>query len=145
MIFEWPPTAHPRRCRRVPGRPPILVTDAGDIVLDTGDCAGFKAGECNGHHVQNRGEATAVVLEIGTRGQSEPHAEYPDIDLRVTAQGYVHKDGTPYTSPPARRRTHGARLGRGQTASSRSDYGAISPLAPRFRFVRELTRYALPV
>jgi len=72
----------------------VLVTDAGETVLDTGDCAGFKAGERNGHHLQNRGEATAMILEVGTRGP-EPHAEYPDIDLRVTAQGYVRKDGTP--------------------------------------------------
>ena len=77
--------------------PVVLVTDGGETVLNTGDCAGFKAGECNGYHLQNRGEATAVVLEVGTRGQGEPHAEYPDIDLRVTAQGYVHKDGTPYS------------------------------------------------
>jgi uncharacterized cupin superfamily protein len=74
--------------------PVVLVTDAGETVLDTGDCAGFKAGERNGHHLQNRGEATAMILEVGTRGP-EPHAEYPDIDLRVTAQGYVRKDGTP--------------------------------------------------
>jgi uncharacterized cupin superfamily protein len=50
----------------------------------------------DGHHLHNPGEATALVLEVGTRGQGEPHAEYPDIDLRVTGQSYVHKDGTPY-------------------------------------------------
>ena len=77
--------------------PVVLVTDAGETILNTGDCAGFKAGERDGHHLQNRGAATALVLEVGTRGQGEPHAEYPDIDLRVTAQGYVHKDGTPYS------------------------------------------------
>ena len=42
--------------------PVVLVTDAGEIVLDTGDCAGFKAGEPDGHHLQNRGEA------VGGRG-----------------------------------------------------------------------------
>ena len=77
--------------------PVVLVTDGGETMLDTGDCAGFKAGERDGHHLQNRGEATALILEIGTRGPAEPHAEYPDIDLRVTAQGYVRKDGTPMT------------------------------------------------
>ena len=75
--------------------PVVLVTDAGETMLDTGDCAGFEAGERDGHHLQNRGEATALILEVGTRGPAEPHAEYPDIDLRVTAQGYVRKDGTP--------------------------------------------------
>jgi uncharacterized cupin superfamily protein len=77
--------------------PVVLVTDAGHTVLDTGDCAGFKAGERDGHHLQNRGEATTLILEVGTRNSAEPHAEYPDIDLRVNARGYVHKDGTPYT------------------------------------------------
>jgi uncharacterized protein YbjT (DUF2867 family) len=33
-----------------------------------------------------------------TRWWREP--EYPDIDLRVTAQGYVRRDGTPYRSSP---------------------------------------------
>ena len=75
----------------------VLVTDAGETMLDTGDCAGFTAGEPDGYHLQNRGEATALILEVGTRGSAEPHAEYPDIDLRVTAQGYVRKDGTPYS------------------------------------------------
>jgi hypothetical protein len=37
-----------------------------------------------------------MILEVGTRSP-EPHAEYPDIDLRVTALGYVRKDGTPYS------------------------------------------------
>jgi uncharacterized cupin superfamily protein len=75
----------------------VLVTDAGDTVLDTGDCAGFKAGERDGHHLQNRGEPTVWVLEVGTRSSSEPDAEYPDIDLGVDAQVYVHKDGRPYS------------------------------------------------
>jgi uncharacterized cupin superfamily protein len=46
---------------------------------------------------RNRGEATTLILEVGTRRLAEPHAEYPDIDLRVTAQGYARKDGTPYS------------------------------------------------
>ena len=37
-----------------------------------------------------------MILEVGTRSP-EPDAEYPDIDLRVTALGYVRKDGTPYS------------------------------------------------
>jgi uncharacterized cupin superfamily protein len=77
--------------------PVVLVTDAGDTFLDTGDCAGFKAGQRDGHHLQNRGETTALILEVGTRGSGEPHAEYPDIDLRVNAEGCVHKDGMPYS------------------------------------------------
>ena len=48
--------------------PVVLVTDGGDTVLDTGDCAGFKAGARDGHHLQNCGEAIALILEVGTRG-----------------------------------------------------------------------------
>jgi len=39
----------------------VLVADAGDTVLDTGDCTGFKAGERDGHILQNAGEATALI------------------------------------------------------------------------------------
>jgi hypothetical protein len=65
-----------------------------------------------------------LILELGTRGSGGPYAEYPDIDLRVNAQGYLHKDGTPNSEPPAGRRTHSARLGRGSKA--RSAFGAPS-------------------
>jgi uncharacterized cupin superfamily protein len=77
--------------------PVVLVADAGETMLDTGDCAGFRAGMRDGHPLQNRGTATALILEVGTRGPAEPHAEYPDIDLRATAQGYVRKGGTSYS------------------------------------------------
>src|SRR5947207_7050817 len=38
-----------------------LVTDAGDEVLRAGDCAGFKAGDSDGHCLQNRSPAEARV------------------------------------------------------------------------------------
>jgi uncharacterized cupin superfamily protein len=79
----------------------ILVTDAGEETLIAGDSAGFKAGDTDGHHLQNRSEREAVVLEIGTN-HPEGHAEYPDIDLRTAASGYVHKDGRPYATGPRR-------------------------------------------
>ena len=41
----------------------VLVTDAGEEVLRAGDCVGFKAGVGEGHHLQNRGPAEAVILE----------------------------------------------------------------------------------
>ncbi|HEX7947962.1 MAG TPA: cupin domain-containing protein, partial [Phenylobacterium sp.] len=44
----------------------VLVTDEGEEVLRAGDCAGFKAGVANGHQIQNRSDAEAVLLEIGT-------------------------------------------------------------------------------
>src|ERR1700723_2641568 len=41
-----------------------LVTDTGAEVLRAGDCAGFKAGDPDGHCLQNRGTAEATLLEI---------------------------------------------------------------------------------
>ena len=46
----------------------VLVTDDGEEVLHAGDSAGFKAGDPNGHHFQNRSAADVVLLEIGSRG-----------------------------------------------------------------------------
>jgi uncharacterized cupin superfamily protein len=43
----------------------VLVTEAGEQLLRAGDCAGFPAGEANGHHLQNRGDREAVLLEVG--------------------------------------------------------------------------------
>jgi uncharacterized cupin superfamily protein len=76
----------------------ILVTDAGEESLQAGDCAGFKAGIKDGHHLQNRSRQDAVVLEIGSRKPAEDEGEYPDIDLcfQKNRAGYAHRDGTPY-------------------------------------------------
>ncbi len=77
----------------------VLVTDAGEEVLKAGDCAGFTAGDPDGHHLQNRSDTDATMLEIGTRLEGDS-AHYPDIDLVHPAGGvpalYTHRDGTPY-------------------------------------------------
>lgn len=76
-----------------------LVTDEGAEVLKAGECAGFRAGDRNGHQLQNRSDHNALVLEIGTRTKSD-YCEYPDIDLasdKDSGAMYQHKDGTPYT------------------------------------------------
>ena len=76
-----------------------LVTDAGEELLRGGDAAGFKAGDRNGHCLQNRSSADVQVLEIGTR-VADDAADYPDIDMASPAGGnpavYTHRDGTPY-------------------------------------------------
>ncbi|HML10224.1 MAG TPA: cupin domain-containing protein [Stellaceae bacterium] len=76
-----------------------LVTNAGAETLRSGDCAGFKAGDEDGHHLQNRSNADATFLEMGTR-PSDDGAFYSDIDMkvppRVPAGTYTHRDGTPY-------------------------------------------------
>jgi uncharacterized cupin superfamily protein len=73
----------------------VLVTNAGEEVLRVGDSAAFKAGEADGHHLQNRSSAEVVVLEVGTSGGDDV-VDYPDIDLRGSASGYMHRDGRAY-------------------------------------------------
>ena len=77
-----------------------LVTDAGLETLRAGDAAGFKAGDTNGHCLQNRSSVEATVLEIGTRLASDA-THYSDIDMFAPAGGkpaeYTRKDGTPYS------------------------------------------------
>ena len=81
----------------------VLVTDAGDEVLKAGDAAGFKGGDPNGHCLQNRSDADAMLLEIGTRIEGDG-AYYPGIDLVgvPNATMYTHVDGAPY--PDLKRR-----------------------------------------
>ena len=78
----------------------VLVTDAGEEVLRAGDCAGFKAGDENGHHLQNRTQQEVVVLEVGTRAPHSDDVFYPGIDLLLPKgsprPGFAHSDGTPY-------------------------------------------------
>jgi uncharacterized cupin superfamily protein len=79
----------------------VLVEDGGETVLRAGDCAAFKAGVANGHQIQNRSAAEAVLLEIGSRMPELDGGEYPDIDLVLTPDGvFRHRDGTAY--PEAR-------------------------------------------
>jgi uncharacterized cupin superfamily protein len=77
-----------------------LVTDAGPERLVAGEAAGFKAGDRDGHCIQNHSNARALLLEIGSR-LPEDGAHYPDIDLVAPPEGkpaiYTHGDGTPYT------------------------------------------------
>lgn len=73
-----------------------LVTDAGERRLTAGECAGFRAGDPDGHHLQNRSQRDVVLLEVGTRDPDHDITEYPDADLRALPSGYVHKDGRPY-------------------------------------------------
>jgi len=79
---------------------PHLVTDAGELELEPGMCAGFPAGTGDGHQLVNRTEAEVIYLEIGDRSGGDT-VTYPDDDLHVVgaADGRwvcMHKDGTPY-------------------------------------------------
>ena len=81
----------------------VLVTDAGEEVLRAGDCAGFKAGEANGHHLQNRTNADVSCWRSARAIPRRDGVDYPDIDLAIRAgtRAFLHKDGTPY--PPRSR------------------------------------------
>ena len=42
----------------------VLRDDDGETLLRAGDCAGFRAGEANGHAIENRSDELAVLFEI---------------------------------------------------------------------------------
>lgn len=76
-----------------------LVTDDGDEVLRAGDCAAFRRGDPNGHHLINKSSRPATILEIGNNDPQD-RCVYSDIDMIAGpgAARYRHRDGTPY--PP---------------------------------------------
>ena len=80
----------------------VLVTNTGETPLGPGDCAGFKAGEPDGHKFENRSDHEAVLLEVGSRRPGEDAAHYPDIDLDLPrgAHGYTDKSRRPYSLGP---------------------------------------------
>jgi uncharacterized cupin superfamily protein len=76
----------------------VMVDDDGDRVLRPGDACAWKAGEANGHCLQNRSDRDAVYLEMGSRRPQTDACDYPDIDM-IAGPGerfYRHRDGTPY-------------------------------------------------
>jgi|SRR5580658_5951011 uncharacterized cupin superfamily protein len=83
----------------------VLVTDTGEEILRSGDGVGFKGGTQDGHHLQNRSQHDAVLLEVGAR-KSGDEVTYPDIDLHAPKgrETYTHKDGTPYPKRERRAR-----------------------------------------
>jgi uncharacterized cupin superfamily protein len=76
-----------------------LVSDGGGELLCAGDAAGFKAGDTNGHCLENCSDSDAYVLEIGTHVTGDV-GHYSDIDMVAPAGGqpavYTRRDGTPY-------------------------------------------------
>jgi uncharacterized cupin superfamily protein len=79
---------------------PTLITDAGETMLQTGECAGFRAGTGDGHCLVNRTQSDVIYLEVGDRGAGDA-VSYPDDDMKAElgADGkwrFLHKDGRPY-------------------------------------------------
>jgi uncharacterized cupin superfamily protein len=77
----------------------VLIEDEGETILRAGDLAAWPAGIPNGHHLVNRGDADCAFICFSA-GDDAAGGSYSDIDMVFTAQGYLHKDGTPY---PAQR------------------------------------------
>jgi uncharacterized cupin superfamily protein len=77
----------------------ILADDSGEHELTAGMCAGFKAGNGNGHCLKNLSDKRVVYLEVGSRS-TEERAHYSDIDMMVTIKGgsqkYTRKDGSEF-------------------------------------------------
>lgn len=79
----------------------VLVTDDGEETLRTGDSVGFKAGDRNGHHFQNRSATPAQLLIVGSRHDAD-QGEYSDIDMQFLpgrysgGGGYRRKDGSEF-------------------------------------------------
>ena len=78
-----------------------LITDEGEQELIAGMCAGFMAGEPNGHHLHNRSSKLAVFLVVGSRKEGDA-VVYPDDDFQWfrnsdTGRYYAaKKDGSAY-------------------------------------------------
>ena len=77
----------------------VLETDLGEELLTAGLCAGFPAGNENGHRFVNRGERDALLLVVGDRTPGDV-VSYPDIDMHGVAGPdgglrFTRKDGSP--------------------------------------------------
>jgi len=78
---------------------PTLVTDAGEIALKPGMCAGFPAGRL-AHQLVNRTARDVLYLEVGDRTPGD-EGFYPADDIQASQAPdgkwiYTRKDGTPY-------------------------------------------------
>lgn len=82
----------------ISGRP-SLCTDEGITQLESGSCAGFKAGTGNAHRLENRTSSDVIYLEIGDRTAGD-EVSYPDDDLTAKLVNgtwhFAHKNGEPY-------------------------------------------------
>ena len=75
-----------------------LVDDNGETEMTVGQCAGFPAGDTNGHQFINKSTTQACFVVIGTRTPTET-AVYSDIDMKLDITDgkfeFTHKDGSP--------------------------------------------------
>ena len=80
----------------------VMVTDAGEEIMQPGDCAAFPANTPDGHHFINRSSAPAQFLVVGTKAPREV-GTYSDVDMVVTMQSgkavFTYKDGSEWKGP----------------------------------------------
>jgi uncharacterized cupin superfamily protein len=76
----------------------VLVEDGDETVLRAGEVAAWPKSVKNGHCLQNRSDEDCVMIAVSAGDAEKDYGEYPDIDLKFSPDGYLHKDGTPY--PP---------------------------------------------
>jgi uncharacterized cupin superfamily protein len=75
----------------------VLRTDGGDQTVRAGECAGFPAGDRNGHQLVNRSDRPAVYLEISNRDPQDcAHYSDPDVDMVWRGDKIVRRDGSSY-------------------------------------------------
>jgi uncharacterized cupin superfamily protein len=73
----------------------VLIEDEGETVMRPGDVAAWAKGVQNGHHLVNRSDTDCSFIAISA-GDKYGAGAYSDIDMTFGAEGYFHKDGTPY-------------------------------------------------
>ena len=61
----------------------VLIEDAGETILRSGDCAAFPKGVADGHQLVNRSAALCVFVAVGKPAATDCH--YPDIDMHLDA------------------------------------------------------------
>ncbi len=66
----------------------LLVEEGSETEMGPGDIATFKAGDANGHHLQNRSDAPATFLAIGPNHPEIDVCTYPDIGMVLDREGY---------------------------------------------------------
>lgn len=81
----------------------VVLVEETETTLTASDAAAWPAGHPVGHRLDNRSDAPARYLVIGTRSQHD-RIHYTDHDLVTEKDGpqrrYLHRDGTPYGETP---------------------------------------------
>ncbi|MGF1545098.1 MAG: cupin domain-containing protein [Parvularculaceae bacterium] len=86
----------------------VMIEGGEELTLGPGDSATFKAGARVGHTFENRSNAPARLLEVGTRSPAGETAYYPGLDLVYRRNGteirFEGRDGGLYaeTDDPPR-------------------------------------------